>query len=151
MAYPPPRSAGGLTPNKTVIISNIPPFIKNEDLSKALSRLGRMVPLGYKSQKLQHVDCHRRQLHMVLKDTESPLNLTLTLTFKVEGFSYMIFITTDIIQGFGCGAEGHLILACPQTYGQFRVTNGPKQDVLEAQGPSERTAVAPCCLNLFTL
>lgn len=54
-----------VNPSKKVTISNAPPFIKNEDLVKALSKYGHMVSpvkmvlLGCKSPKLKHVVCHR--------------------------------------------------------------------------------------------
>ncbi|KAI3376772.1 hypothetical protein L3Q82_000368 [Scortum barcoo] len=80
-----------VNPSKKITVSNAPPFIKNDDLSKALSR---------------------RQLYMILKDTDSHLNLT--LNFKVDGFNYIVFVTSETMKCFGCGAEGHLIRACPE-------------------------------------
>ena len=56
--------------------------MKNESLVKELSQHGqlvspiRRVSLGCKSTKLKHVVCHRRRV-VILKDTESPLNLPL--------------------------------------------------------------------------
>ena len=67
--------------SKKITISNAPPFIKNDDLCKALSRYGqivspiKMVLLGCKSPKLKHVVCHRRQDYMIPKDA-SHLNVT---------------------------------------------------------------------------
>ncbi|KAI3357946.1 hypothetical protein L3Q82_016322 [Scortum barcoo] len=80
-----------VSPAKKVIISNAPPpFIKNEALIKELSR---------------------RQVFMVLKDNTAELNLS--FNFKVEGFNYMVFATSETMKCFGCGAEGHLIRSCP--------------------------------------
>ncbi|TWW53055.1 hypothetical protein D4764_0014930, partial [Takifugu flavidus] len=70
-----------VNPATKITVSNAPPFIKNDDLCKTLSRYGqivsqvRMVLLGCKSPKLKHVVCHRRQLYMVLKDSDGHLNL----------------------------------------------------------------------------
>ncbi|KAI3357334.1 hypothetical protein L3Q82_015491 [Scortum barcoo] len=53
------RCIRSLTPSKKITVSNAPPFIKNDDLSKALSRYGqivspiKMVLLGCKSPKLK--------------------------------------------------------------------------------------------------
>ena len=71
-----------------------------------------MVPLGCRSQKLKHIICHRRSVYMLPKDANSHLNLT--LTFNVEGFNYVIFVTSETMKCFGCGAERHLIRACPK-------------------------------------
>ncbi|KAI3370878.1 hypothetical protein L3Q82_007137 [Scortum barcoo] len=71
-----------------------------------------MVLLGCKSPKLKHVVCHRRQLYMILKDADSHLNLT--LNFKVDGFNYIVFVISETMKCFGCGAEGHLIPSLPR-------------------------------------
>lgn len=104
--------------SKQINISNALPFIKNDDLCKALSRCGQIVSpikkvlLGCKSPKLKHVVCHRRQVYVIPKDADSHLNLT--LNFKINGFNYIVFISSDTMQCFGCEAEGHLIRACPE-------------------------------------
>ena len=49
---------------------------------------------------------------MLPKDATSHLNLT--LTFNIEGFNYVIFVTSETMKCFGCGAEGHLVRACPE-------------------------------------
>ena len=102
-----------VNPSKKITVSNAPPFIKNDDLCKALSRYGqivspiKMVLLGCRSPKLKHVVCHRRQVYMIPKDADSHLNLT--LNFKIDGFNYIVFVSSDTMKCFGCGAEGHLI------------------------------------------
>ncbi|KAI3363856.1 hypothetical protein L3Q82_001457 [Scortum barcoo] len=59
-------------PATKVILSNVPPFITDEFLSRELSRHGKVVsPIrrilsGCKSQLLKHVVSHRRQLYMIL-------------------------------------------------------------------------------------
>uniref|UniRef100_A0A8D0CPZ8 CCHC-type domain-containing protein n=1 Tax=Sander lucioperca TaxID=283035 RepID=A0A8D0CPZ8_SANLU len=125
--------SGGGQLSKRITISNAPPFIKNDDLDKELSRYGqlmspiKMVLLGCKSPKLKHVVCHRRQAFMILKDNAADLNLT--FSFKVEGFSYVVFATLDTMKCFGCGEEGHLVRFCPRL---------PAPDPAEtAPGPTE--------------
>ncbi|KAI3355855.1 hypothetical protein L3Q82_004225 [Scortum barcoo] len=87
--------------------------VRNEVLAKELSRFGqlvspiKMLSLGSKSPLLKHVVCHRRQVFMVLRENSAELNLS--FNFKVDGFSYMVFATSETMKCFGCGAEGHLI------------------------------------------
>ena len=106
-----------VNPATRVMISNAPPFIKNETLVKELSRYGqivsqiKMVSLGSKSPKLKHVVSHRRQVFMVLKDNSRDLNLS--FSFKIEGFNYMIFVSSETMKCFECGEEGHLVRSCP--------------------------------------
>lgn len=48
---------------------------------------------------------------MVLKDMSASLNLS--LSFKVEGFTYMVFATSDTMKCFDCGALIALTLEPP--------------------------------------
>ncbi|KAF0029314.1 hypothetical protein F2P81_018419, partial [Scophthalmus maximus] len=97
-----------VNPATKIIISNAPPFMKN-DLAKELSCYGQLVSpinlvlLGSKSPKLKHVVCHRRQV-----------TFSLTFSFKVEGFSYVVFATSETMTCIGSGEEGHLIRSCPE-------------------------------------
>lgn len=85
-----------------------PPFIKNKVLAEEFSRYGQlvsplqMVSLGCKLFLLKHVVC------IVLKDNIEELNLS--FYFRIDGFSYMVFVTTETIKCIGCGAEKHLII-----------------------------------------
>ncbi|KAI3377340.1 hypothetical protein L3Q82_008544, partial [Scortum barcoo] len=113
-----------VNPARKITISNVPPFIRNEVLAKELSRFGqlvspiKMLSLGSKSPLLKHVVCHRRQVFMVLRENSAELNLS--FNFKVDGFSYMVFATSETMKCFGCGAEGHLIRSCPEGAGGRR-------------------------------
>lgn len=119
---------------KKIPVSNAPPFIKNDDLWKALSRHGqivspiRMVLLGCKSPKLKHVVCHRRQLYMVLKDSAG--HLELTLNFNIEGFNYVVFVTSSVL---AVGLKGTSVGLVPEAgermlvlraWGRRRVVTG---------------------------
>ncbi len=75
----------------------------------------KMVSLGCKSAKLKHVVCHRREVYMILKDPTRELHLS--FSFKVEGYSYVVFATSENMKCFGCGAEGHLIRSCLERRG----------------------------------
>ena len=126
-----------ISPTKKIVISNAPPFIKNEILAKELSRYGKvvspvkMVLLGCKSAQLKHVVCHRRQVYMILNENK---DLNLTFSFKVDGFNYTVFATSDKMKCFECGAEGHLIRSCPE-----RAASATAQ----AAGSSGEAAVSP--------
>ncbi|KAI3376787.1 hypothetical protein L3Q82_000387 [Scortum barcoo] len=107
-----------VNPSKKITVSNAPPFIKNDDLSKALSR---------------------RQLYMILKDADSHLNLT--LNFKVDGFNYNVFVTSETMKCFGCGAEGHLIRACPEARRENAGASGSGRPVEDAGSSGSATVV----------
>ena len=74
-------------PVKKVLISNVPPFLKNELLEKELARHGqlmspiKMISIHCKSQHLKHVVSFRRHVFMVLKKSEEELNLV--FRFKI--------------------------------------------------------------------
>lgn len=98
--------------------SNAPPFVKkkkkNYVLVKELSRYGQLVShmktvsLGCKSVLLKHVVRDRRQVFKIFKDTTNELNLS--FNFKVEGFNYLVFASSEYMKCFGCGAEGHNLI-----------------------------------------
>ncbi|TWW81739.1 Transposon TX1 uncharacterized 82 kDa protein ORF 1 [Takifugu flavidus] len=104
-------------PARSVIVSNVPPFIKNETLLRELSRHGRIASpmkyfvLGTKSPLLRHVVSFRRHVVMVLDSNEKELDLA--LCFRVDGFDYTVYVTTESQKCFGCGEEGHLVRSCP--------------------------------------
>lgn len=94
-----------IQPAKRIILSNVPPFIKDEVLVAELSRHGKImsqmkkIPLGCKSPLLKHVVCFRRQVYMVLNKAEDEMN--------------MAFKSSDTMKCFTCGMEGHTKRACP--------------------------------------
>lgn len=107
-----------VSPARKVILSNVPPFLKNEVLERELGRHGqlvssiKMIPLGCKSPLLKHVVSFRRHVFMILKNENSELNIA--FKFKVDNFDYIIFATSDTMKCFWCGKEGHLIRSCPE-------------------------------------
>ncbi len=107
-----------VNPAKKIIISNVPPFFKNEVLAKELQRHGQLVspikliPMSCKSPHLKHVMSFRRQVLMVLKNNDEELNLV--FKYKIDGYDYTVHVTSELMKCFGCGSVGHLIRACPE-------------------------------------
>lgn len=103
-------------PAKRVTLSNVPPFVSDEILTQALSRYGKLVspikkiPISSESPLLKHIVSFRRFAYMIIPDDA---DLDLTLNFRIEDFSYTIFVTTGKTKCFGCGKTGHLIRNCP--------------------------------------
>ena len=107
-----------VVPLTRVILSNVPPFITDEFLSRELSRHGKVVsPIkkimsGCRSQLLKHVVSHRRQLFMILNNRDAELNLRFHV--KVDDYDYVIFATSSAMKCFRCNEEGHTVKACPR-------------------------------------
>ncbi|KAG8002322.1 Transposon TX1 uncharacterized 82 kDa protein [Nibea albiflora] len=130
-----------VNPAKRIIVSNIPPFISDTVLERELSRHGKivsamkMLPSGCKSPKLKHVVSFRRQVFMVLTNDEDELNVA--MKFKVDGFDYTIFATTETMKCFGCGQEGHLVRNCPDKVPQPVPSAQSAQDAQGAQSEGQ--------------
>uniref|UniRef100_G3N4Y3 CCHC-type domain-containing protein n=1 Tax=Gasterosteus aculeatus TaxID=69293 RepID=G3N4Y3_GASAC len=122
------RVVGGLTVNEMfvqvlpltqpatkIVLSNVPPFISDEFLSRELSRHGKVVSpikdLVWTSQLLKHVVSHRRHLNMILNNRNVELNLRFHV--KVDDYEYVIFAASSSMKCFSCGEEGHSVRACP--------------------------------------
>lgn len=103
-------------PAKKIILSNVPPFIRDELLITELSRHGkivsqmRKVPLGCKSPLLKHVVSFRRQVFMVLKSEVE--DLSVAFKFKIDGFDYVVYASSETMKCFKCGEEGHIRSSC---------------------------------------
>ncbi len=103
------------TPAKKIVLSNIPPFVKDEIIVQELSRYGKIVspikkiPLGCKSPLVKHLVSFRRQVFMILKNGEDELDLV--FKFKIDGFDYAVFASSDTtIKCYGCKKLGILFV-----------------------------------------
>jgi len=104
-------------PATKVTISNVPPFISDEEIAKELGRFGKFassikaVPLGCKNAALKHVLSFRRHVFMFLNAPSK----TLEISFRIQhgDSSYMIFATTESMRCFDCGDLGHKRFTCP--------------------------------------
>ncbi|XP_026109591.1 zinc finger CCHC-type and RNA-binding motif-containing protein 1-like [Carassius auratus] len=118
-------------PATKIIISNVPPFITNETITKELQRFGkitspvRMIPLGCKNNALKHVLSFRRQVFMFLNSPDR----TLEVSFRVNHGenSYMVYASTENLKCYECGVLGHKRFACPHKDDQRASTS--REDV----------------------
>ncbi len=105
-------------PARKILLSNVPPFIKDELLTTELSRHGKIVSqmkkisLNCKSPLLKHVVCFRRQVYMILRNDAEDLNVA--FRFRMDGFDYLVFATSEPLKCFECGQEGHIRRSCPE-------------------------------------
>lgn len=135
------------TPSKKVTLSNVPPFIPNEVLTKLLARYGKvvspikMIPIGTKSPLLKHVVSFRRYVYMILQEHLDELDLS--LNFRHEDFNYVIFATTNNMKCFSCGEMGHLIRACPNRVDKPNEVSPVVSDVNNANTEDNQNAVVP--------
>ncbi len=92
-------------PSKRVTLSNVPPFLSDEIIVEAISRYGKLVspikkiPISATNPLLKHIVSFRRFAYMIVQDDEE---LDLSLSFRVDGFDYIIFVTTARTKCFGC-------------------------------------------------
>ncbi|KAK6491847.1 ubiquitin-conjugating enzyme E2 variant 3 isoform X3, partial [Huso huso] len=94
------------TPFAKVILSNVPPFLKNELLESELSRYGKIcspiksIPLGCKNPQLNHIMSFRRQVYILLNN---PGFEKCCLDFHSRRNSCVVFASTDTMRCFKCG------------------------------------------------
>lgn len=91
-------------PARKILLSNVPPFIKDELLTTELSRHGKIVlqmkkiSRNCKSPLLKHVVCFRRQVYMILRNDAEDLNMA--FRFRIYGFDYVFFATSEPLKCF---------------------------------------------------
>uniref|UniRef100_A0A8C4Q241 CCHC-type domain-containing protein n=1 Tax=Eptatretus burgeri TaxID=7764 RepID=A0A8C4Q241_EPTBU len=114
-----------------VVISNLPPFLKNDLIPSAMQRYGDcvspliMLPVGFNDKRESHVMSFRRQVFMVLKKEYASLNLV--MKFTSNGHNYQLYVSTNTLNCFGCGAIGHMKQFCPISQKQPPL-NAPSND-----------------------
>lgn len=92
-------------PVTKIIISNVPPFLKNESLEK--NQFGKLVfsikdiPLGCKNSSIKHVLSFRRQVFVLLNDPNQVINVA--WNFNVEGTNCVVFVSSETMRCFYCG------------------------------------------------
>uniref|UniRef100_G3Q2K6 CCHC-type domain-containing protein n=1 Tax=Gasterosteus aculeatus TaxID=69293 RepID=G3Q2K6_GASAC len=110
-----------------ITVSSVPPFVRDEVLTRELSRYGKVfsrvtkVSSGCKSPLLRHVVSHRRQLRMTLNNSSRELNVVFRV--DVDGFDYVVYASTDDFRCFNCGKEGHQSKVCPERTGSHKDQN----------------------------
>ncbi|KAL3968041.1 neuroligin [Sarotherodon galilaeus] len=124
-------------PSTRVTVSGVPPFIPNDLLEKELTRFGkfasgfRVVRLGCKDARLQHVQSLRRQAFMYLTDPSQ----TLEVSFRVryENGLYTVYASAGSMKCFECGDVGHKRSSCPHKEQEVR-----REQEVHASGASEQ-------------
>ncbi len=132
-----------VNPTRKVIISNVPPFIPDDEIKRALSCFGKFasplktIPLGCKNTALKHVMSFRRQVAMFLNQPD------LEVSFRVsyEGKTYMVYASTGSLKCFDCGFVGHKRSACPHKAGSsgVGVTTNSTVDLVVSESNGEQT------------
>lgn len=107
------------SPSKKVVISNVPPFIKDETLKGILQRYGKvtapikMIPLGLKNPDIKHIMSFRRFTYIIPNAQYDPLEVAIKIS--IEGKDYTIFISTEQMRCYVCGDHGHVRQTCPRS------------------------------------
>ena len=79
-------------------------------------------------------------MYMILKERNT--DLSLSFSFKVDGFNYVVFVSSETMKCFGCGGEGHLVRSCPKDCGAQRAAAGGDPPVAAAAAPGGDPPVA---------
>jgi len=88
-------------PSTRVLVSNVPPFITDEFLSRELSPI-REIASGFKESLMKHITSYRRSVYMILNDRSEELNLH----FRVRvDYNYDIYASSSAMKCFHCGEE----------------------------------------------
>ena len=117
-------------PATKIEISNVPPFVGNENIIKELTRFGKIagaikeIPLGCKNAALKHVLSFRRHVYMFLSSPTKTLDVSFRISHGES--AYMVYASTETLRCFECGDIGHKRFTCPH-----------KARNTEEEGPTE--------------
>ena len=121
-----------IKPATKVILSNVPPYIPNQLITKELEQYGqvvgrfRAIPLGCKAASLKHVMSFRRQGFILLRGGTGNINGLIRIMH--DGHPYNIYLSTDEMKCFGCMETGHLRKNCPHANGNNDKNVTPKNN-----------------------
>ena len=122
------------TPAKKVVISNLPPFIKCDQIVSQLKRYGTvvtpltMIPFRRRNDKFKHIMSFSRIVYMILPPGVSGFQAI--LPFKIEGHTYMGYANTETLVCYGCGEFGHVKRSCPKGMPNKTVNEGSSSQQL---------------------
>uniref|UniRef100_A0A8C4WZD8 CCHC-type domain-containing protein n=1 Tax=Eptatretus burgeri TaxID=7764 RepID=A0A8C4WZD8_EPTBU len=117
-----------------VMISNAPPFLRNQTLISERSRYGSvvsqitMLPLRRQDDRTKHGMSFRRQAYVVLPPSNAERTLNIVLKLKIDNHDYQVYVTTDTLKCFECGNFGHLKRSCPKATSSNDETNLVNKD-----------------------
>ncbi|MGH0187909.1 UNVERIFIED_CONTAM: hypothetical protein FKN15_027074 [Acipenser sinensis] len=128
-----------------VVLSNVPPFLKDDLLRPHLQAMGEIktsihpLPISCKDQALRHILSFRRQvtIHLAGRDTVEG-----SFVVPFEGTNYVIFYSSEEVRCYHCKELGHQKKRCPKLQ-QGAKTPAPAPRPSESTsppGPSKRPA-----------
>lgn len=111
-----------IAPAKRIVLSNVPPFIPDEDIENSLKALGLALvsPVtflranipGIEGDDCAHILSFRRQVFVALPTTNI-LETQTSFVLSCEDTQYRIFLSCDDMLCFLCRQRGHVANSCP--------------------------------------